>query len=68
MALRYLSRRKWDFMLAVGDDWTDEDTFKALPPKAWTIKVGFGASAARFSLGSCDRVTSLLGKMAGQRT
>jgi trehalose 6-phosphate synthase/phosphatase len=67
MALRYLARGKWDFILAAGDDWTDEDTFKALPPKAWTIKVGFGASAARFSLGSCDKVTSLLGKMAGQR-
>jgi trehalose 6-phosphate synthase/phosphatase len=67
MALRYISREEWDFILAVGDDWTDEDTFKALPPEAWTIEVGFGASAARFSLGSCDKVTSLLGKMAGQR-
>ena len=67
MALRYLSREKWDFVMAVGDDWTDEDTFKVLPPTAWSIKVGFGASAARFSLGSPDKVTSLLGKMAGQR-
>jgi len=67
MALRYLSREKWDFVMAVGDDWTDEDTFKVLPPTAWSIKVGFGASAARFSLGSPDKVTSLLGKMAVQR-
>ena len=67
MALRYLSREKWDFVMAVGDDWTDEDTFKVLPPTAWSIKVGFGASAARFSLGSPDKVTSLLGKMVVQR-
>jgi trehalose 6-phosphate synthase/phosphatase len=67
MARRYLSRDGWDFVMAVGDDWTDEDTFKALPPTAWSIKVGFGASAARFSLGSSDKVISLLGKMAGQR-
>jgi len=67
MALRYLSRDAWDFILAMGDDWTDEDTFKVLPPTAWSIKVGFGSSAARFSLGSSDKVTSLLGKMAGQR-
>jgi len=67
MALRYLSREKWDFVMAVGDDWTDEDTFKVLPPTAWSIKVGFGASAARFSLGSPDKVTSLLAKMAVQR-
>jgi trehalose 6-phosphate synthase/phosphatase len=68
MALRYLSRENWDFVLAVGDDWTDEDTFKVLPPTVWSVKVGFGASVARFSLGSSDKVTSLLGKMAGQRT
>jgi trehalose 6-phosphate synthase/phosphatase len=68
MARRYLSRDKWDFVMAVGDDWTDEDTFKVLPPAAWSIKVGFGTSAARFSLGSSDKVISLLGKMAGQRT
>jgi trehalose 6-phosphate synthase/phosphatase len=67
MASRYLSRGQWDFILAVGDDWTDEDTFKVLPSAAWSIKVGFGASAARFSLGSSDKVTSLLGKMTGQR-
>jgi trehalose 6-phosphate synthase/phosphatase len=67
MASRYLSRGQWDFILAVGDDWTDEDTFKVLPSAAWSIKVGFGASAARFSLASSDKVTSLLGKMTGQR-
>jgi trehalose 6-phosphate synthase/phosphatase len=67
MALRYLSREVWDFILALGDDWTDEDTFKVLPSTAWSIKVGFGASAARFSLSSSSKVTSLLRKMAGQK-
>jgi trehalose 6-phosphate synthase/phosphatase len=67
MARRYISSDGWDFVMAVGDDWTDEDTFKALPRTAWSIKVGFGASAARFSLGSSDKVIFLLGTMAGQR-
>jgi len=67
-ALRYLSRERWDFILALGDDWTDEDTFKVLPSTAWSIKVGFGASAARFSLSSPSKATSLLRKLAGQRT
>jgi trehalose 6-phosphate synthase/phosphatase len=62
-ASRWISREKWDFILALGDDWTDEDTFKALPSTAWSIKVGFGASAARFSLSSPSKVTSLLRKM-----
>jgi len=62
-ALIWISREEWDFILALGDDWTDEDTFKALPSTAWSIKVGFGASAARFSLSSPSKATSLLRKM-----
>ena len=38
------------FILALGDDWTDEDTFKAMPDDAYTIKVGDRRSAARFSV------------------
>jgi len=66
-ALIWISRKKWDFILALGDDWTDEDTFKALPSTAWSIKVGFGASAARFSLSSPSKATALLGKMVRRR-
>jgi trehalose 6-phosphate synthase/phosphatase len=62
-ALRWISRKGWDFMLAIGDDLTDEDIFQVLPATAWTIKVRFGASAARFSLGSPDQVVSLLTAM-----
>jgi len=66
-ASRWISRKKWDFILALGDDWTDEDTFRVLPSTAWSIKVGFGASAARFSLSSPSKATSLLGKMVRRR-
>ena len=66
-ALIWISREEWDFILALGDDWTDEDTFKVLPSTAWSIKVGFGASAARFSLSSPSKATYLLRKMAGGR-
>ena len=65
-ALRWISREKWDFILAIGDDWTDEDTFKVLPSKAWSIKLRFGASAARFSLSSPSKATSLLRKMVAR--
>ena len=66
-ALIWIAREEWDFILALGDDWTDEDTFKVLPSTAWSIKVGLGASAARFSLSSPSKATSLLRKMVGGR-
>lgn len=49
-----------DFILAFGDDQTDEDVFAVLPEKAYTIKVGQGASLARFNLRSYKEVRSLL--------
>jgi trehalose 6-phosphate synthase/phosphatase len=66
-ALRWVSQREWDFILAIGDDLTDEDIFRVLPATAWTIKVGVGASAARFSLGSPGQVASLLTAMVKGR-
>ena len=63
-ALRWISRERWDFILAIGDDWTDEDVFKVLPATAWSIKVGFGASAAKLNLGSPSQVINLLQEMA----
>ncbi|MCP8311354.1 MAG: bifunctional alpha,alpha-trehalose-phosphate synthase (UDP-forming)/trehalose-phosphatase [Candidatus Methylarchaceae archaeon HK01B] len=59
-ALRLISKRKWDFILAIGDDWTDEDVFEVLPESAYSIKVGFGPSKARFNLDSVTEVRSLL--------
>jgi trehalose 6-phosphate synthase/phosphatase len=41
----------YDFIMAIGDDYTDEDIFKALPQSAITIKVGGHISAARFYTG-----------------
>jgi len=66
-ALKWISRDEWDFILALGDDWTDEDTFKVLSPTAWSIKVGFGASAARFRLSSPGKAIELLRKLVGGR-
>ncbi|MDH5386769.1 MAG: trehalose-phosphatase, partial [Candidatus Aminicenantes bacterium] len=42
----------YDFVLALGDDWTDEDLFKALPDSGYTIKIGYGPTKARFFLDS----------------
>lgn len=54
-----------DFIMAAGDDWTDEDTFKAMPPSAFTIKVGSSNSAAKFSVNNHEEVRALLKNMVG---
>jgi trehalose 6-phosphate synthase/phosphatase len=52
---------RYEFVLAIGDDVTDEDMFAALPEPAWTIKVGPAAqSNAHFSLASPAEVRQLL--------
>ncbi|ALW86911.1 trehalose-6-phosphate synthase [Hymenobacter sedentarius] len=60
-ASRWLSSDPPEFTLAIGDDRTDEDTFGALPPEAYTVKVG-GAprSLARYSIASPADVRTLL--------
>lgn len=47
---RILNQRSYDFILAIGDDVTDEDMFRALPEKAVTIKVGYACDDARYNL------------------
>ena len=56
----WLQSRKYDFILAAGDDWTDEDLFRALPKKAFSIKVGLAASLARFNVVNYAEITGLL--------
>lgn len=59
-ALNWVSRRAWDFILAIGDDRTDEDLFAVMPPEAYSIKVGLSPSRARFNLVAQRDVIPLL--------
>ncbi|MEP7174911.1 MAG: bifunctional alpha,alpha-trehalose-phosphate synthase (UDP-forming)/trehalose-phosphatase [Gemmatimonadales bacterium] len=47
-------------IVAIGDDRTDEDLFNALPAEALTIRVGPGATRARFRLDGVPGVRQLL--------
>jgi trehalose 6-phosphate synthase/phosphatase len=47
-------------VLAIGDDRTDEDLFEALPRDAITIRVGPGATTARFRVDGVPAVRTLL--------
>ncbi|MEN8156333.1 MAG: bifunctional alpha,alpha-trehalose-phosphate synthase (UDP-forming)/trehalose-phosphatase, partial [Bacteroidota bacterium] len=49
-----------DFILAVGDDWTDEYTFDAMPEGAYSIKVGTKTTKASYYIESVDLVRELL--------
>jgi trehalose 6-phosphate synthase/phosphatase len=59
-----LSEGTHDFILAIGDDYTDEDLFDALPVGAFTIKVGLGSSSARYHVTSVDQIHSFLNQLA----
>jgi len=47
-AMSKLANEEYDFILALGDDWTDEFTFDALPEEAITIKVGTKSTKAKY--------------------
>jgi trehalose 6-phosphate synthase/phosphatase len=55
----------YDFILATGDDRTDEELFQVLPDYAWSIEVagGVGTSAARFQVESYDVMLALLNEL-----
>lgn len=49
-----------DFIMAAGDDVTDEDLFAELPESAWTIHVGRNQSRAKYRLSNPDEMVTLL--------
>jgi trehalose 6-phosphate synthase/phosphatase len=53
-----------DFILGIGDDWTDEDLFRALPPEACSVRVGVANTAAHYYLSSHTAVRRLLGELS----
>ncbi len=61
-ALHFINKKKWGFMLAAGDDVTDEDLFSVLPDYAYSIKVRRGISVAKYDVESYVQVRNLLEK------
>ena len=59
-ATAFMKDQSYDFILAIGDDWTDEDTFKAMPKKAFTIRVGYNYTQADYHIKSPTEVRKLL--------
>jgi trehalose 6-phosphate synthase/phosphatase len=63
-AQEWLKDRAPDFILGIGDDWTDEDLFRALPPEACSVRVGVANTAANYYLSSHTAVRRLLGELS----
>jgi trehalose 6-phosphate synthase/phosphatase len=51
------------FILAIGDDVTDEDLFRVIPREGFSIRVGRGTSYAMYNLLSTDEVLGLLSEL-----
>ena len=67
-ALRWISKYKWDFILAMGDDVTDEDIFSTLPKDGYSIKIGYDPSKAKYCLDSPMAARRLLKQICQTRT
>jgi trehalose 6-phosphate synthase/phosphatase len=60
VVVKLLGLDAFDFILAIGDDKTDEDLFRALPAQALTVKVGITASLAQYNLKDQEHVITLM--------
>jgi trehalose 6-phosphate synthase/phosphatase len=55
---------EYDFIMAIGDDWTDEYTFDVLPESAFTIKVGTKTTKANYYVEGVEDVRVILTELA----
>ncbi|MEO5572378.1 MAG: bifunctional alpha,alpha-trehalose-phosphate synthase (UDP-forming)/trehalose-phosphatase [Bacteroidia bacterium] len=65
-ALHWLSKikKKKSFIIAIGDDRTDEDLFRVMPPNAYSIRVGLEPTFARFNVNTQKDVMDLLDEIS----
>lgn len=59
-AMRMFGEADYDFVFAIGDDWTDEFMFQELPESAVTVKVGLQKTQAKYYVDGTKDVRKLL--------
>jgi trehalose 6-phosphate synthase/phosphatase len=59
----WLKHSQRDFVMAIGDDRTDEDMFRIIPSEGYSIRVGLMQSVARYNLKHQKEVLILLRKL-----
>jgi trehalose 6-phosphate synthase/phosphatase len=63
---RLLSMERYDFIMAMGDDVTDEDMFMAIPSKGYSIKIGGPSDNARYYIYQQKDVKPFLYQVCGK--
>ncbi len=66
--MKFISDRTFDFIIAIGDDKTDEDIYRLLPPEAVTIKIGITSSIAKYNLATQNDVSRIIAKLIRLKT
>jgi trehalose 6-phosphate synthase/phosphatase len=64
-AQKLLQLNPADKIIAIGDDWTDEFLFSAMPQDAISIKVGMSNTLAGYKVENFEEVRDLLKKFSG---
>lgn len=59
-AFDLFSSQEYDFVFVAGDDITDEDMFEKLPGDINSIKIGHKQTAAKYTVGSSDKLIDIL--------
>ena len=67
-AMEWLTGNAPDFILGIGDDWTDEDLFRILPPGAFSIRVGMANTVAQYYLTSPTAARRMLCELSAPTT
>jgi len=60
MASLMMKRKKYDFVFAAGDDFTDEDLFKVVSDDAYSVKIGLGETSAGYRMKSWRSMREML--------
>lgn len=66
-AKKLMAEGRHDFIMAIGDDKTDEELFGALPANAVSLKVGKGPTRARYSFLKQSEVIAFLTRLVEAR-
>ena len=64
MASLMMKRKKYDFVFAAGDDFTDEDLFKVVSDDAYSVKIGLGETSAKYRMKSWRSMRGMLQEFA----
>jgi trehalose 6-phosphate synthase/phosphatase len=67
VAKKFLEENDYDFAIAIGDDKTDEDMFRVLADRAYTVKIGPGHTLAQYHLTDQRDVLRLLAEFIDER-